>query len=104
MHLVIKNQVRWVPPPDITYLQREQHRDDVKVHPEGSNLCDPVGCLQQHRVVGAPYSLLMVEDPPLVELLLAKGICRLRAGTLEQWVQTEEWFVHIRPHVIDSLF
>lgn len=103
MHLVIKNRVRLLPSPDVMYLQREQHRDNVKVHPEGSDLCDPVGCLQQHRVIDAPYSLLMVEDPPLVEVLLGEGVCHLCANTLEQWVQTEEWFVHIRPHG-DSLF
>lgn len=71
------------PPCHLFYLQREEHWDDVKVHPEGSDFCDPIGHLQPHRVIAASDSPLMVEDPSLVDVFLGEGVCRLCTRALQ---------------------
>lgn len=77
------NSVCRLPPLPFVYLQREEHWDNVKVHLEGSNFCDPIGHLHPHRVIAASDSLLMVEDPSLVDVFLGEGVCRLCTRALQ---------------------
>lgn len=69
------------------YLQGEQRWNDVQLQPDGADLCDPVGGLQQQRVVGS-WRLLLVEDLPLVDVLLGE-----RGWYLE--VLLFPWFVMV---------
>lgn len=61
---------------DVLYQQGQQVRDNIDLQPHRSDLGDPVGCFQQNRVVGAPCSLLVVDDLPLIEVLLSERGCR----------------------------
>lgn len=65
------------------YLEREQARDDINLQLDRSNLCDSIGCLQQNRVVGASFSLLIVDHQSLVEVLLCEGGCWLLSEALQ---------------------
>lgn len=59
---------------DIGDLQRDEAWDDVNGHPNVTDVCDPVGGIEDESVTGFVWLCLHVLDVPTVDVLLGK--CR----------------------------
>lgn len=69
---------------NMLYLEREQDRNDINLQLDRSDLRDPVGCLQQSRVIGASCGLLVIDDQSLVHVVLGEGGRLLLSAALQE--------------------